>query len=277
MEIGIFSRVWAGRELDENLCLMAGCGLLHTQFNLSSAGVESMPLEIPPALTRRVREAFARHGVRMAAVSGTFNMIHPERAAVLDGLRRLETLGSACHALGTNVITLCTGTRDAEDMWRWHPANDGPDAWNDLVDALERALKMAEAEDITLAFEPEQANVIHSARHARRLLDHFDSRHLKIVLDAANLFVTGEPAEIRRTMDEAFDLLAEDIVIAHAKDRDAAGRFVAAGQGVLDYDHYVGRLKGINFGGALVLHGLSEAEVPGCVAFLRQKLRSGAG
>ena len=73
-------------------------------------------------------------------------------------------------------------------------------------------------------------------------------------------------------MDEAFDLLGDEIVLAHAKDRDAAGRFVAAGQGVLNYDHYIARLRRINYTGALVLHGLVEDQVATCVSFLRQKM-----
>ena len=171
--------------------------------------------------------------------------------------------------MGTNVITLCTGTRDREDMWRRHPDNDGTEAWNDLLDAMERALVIAEAEDVYLAIEPEQANVIHSAQGARKLLDHFRSRHLRIIVDPANLFERAAPSEVERIVEEAFDLLGDEIVIAHAKDRDARGRFVAAGQGVLNYDHYVAQLRRINFAGALVLHGLSEDEVRPCVSYLR--------
>jgi hypothetical protein len=40
----------------------------------------------------------------------------------------------------------------------------------------------------------------------------------------------------------------------------------------LDYDHYLGLLKSSGYDGPLVLHGLSEADVPGSVGFLRAKL-----
>ena len=33
-------------------------------------------------------------------------------------------LANACGALGTGIITLCTGTRDPDDMWRHHPGFD---------------------------------------------------------------------------------------------------------------------------------------------------------
>ena len=54
------------------------------------------------------------------------------------------------------------------------------------------------------------------------------------MLDPANLFETAAPAERRRIIDEAVDLLGPDIVMAHAKDRDAEGGFAAAGSGVVD-------------------------------------------
>jgi sugar phosphate isomerase/epimerase len=272
VEIGIFAKVWARHDLDETLDLMTRCGIRHTQFNMACVGPSPMPEHIPLELAKTIRDSLDRHGVAMVAVSGTFNMIHPDQAVVADGLRRLSVLAAACQAMGTNVITLCTGTRDPEDMWRRHPDNDGTEAWSALLDAMERALVIAEAEDITLAIEPEQANVIHSAQRARRLLDYFGSRRLRIIMDPANLFERAAPAEIARIVEEAFDLLGGEIAIAHAKDRDAQGRFVAAGRGVLDYDHYVAQLRRINYAGALVLHGLSEDEVQPSVSFLRQRV-----
>jgi sugar phosphate isomerase/epimerase len=191
---------------------------------------------------------------------------------VADGLWRLETLAAACRALGTSVITLCTGTRDPGNMWRRHPDNDRPEAWKDLLDVMERALVIAETNDVSLAIEPEQANVIHSAQRARRLLDHFGSSRLRIIMDAANLFERAAPAEIERIVEAAFDLLGDEIVMAHAKDRDAQGRFVAAGQGVLNYDHYIAQLRRIDFTGALILHSLSKDQVQSCVNLLRQKM-----
>ena len=275
MEIGIFTQVWKHRDLDGILGLMTGYGVRHTQFAMSDVGLSPMPEQIPLDAAQRIRGSFDRHGVEMDAVSGTFNMIHPDPAVVADGLQRLETLAAACPALGTSVITLCTGTRDPENMWRRHPDNDRPEAWNDLLDVMERALAIAEAHDVTLVVEPEQANVIHSAQRARRLLDHFGSRRLRIVIDAANLFERGAPAEVERIIEAAFDLLGDDIVMAHAKDRDAQGRFVAAGQGVLNYDHYIAQLRRIGFAGALILHGLSEDQAPSCISMLRRTVDGG--
>jgi sugar phosphate isomerase/epimerase len=122
--------------------------------------------------------------------------------------------------------------------------------------------------------ETEVSNVVDSAQRARQLLDELRSPYLKIIMDGANLFHKGELPRMREILDEAFDLLGGEIVLAHAKDlsRDGAAGHEAAGTGKLDYDRYITLLRRVGYTGPLILHSLSEEQVPGCVAFLRSKL-----
>ncbi|MCB0095169.1 MAG: hypothetical protein KDE46_05575, partial [Caldilineaceae bacterium] len=94
------------------------------------------------------------------------------------------------------------------------------------------------------------------------------------VIDGANIFHKGELAHMHGVLDAAFDLLGDDIVMAHAKDLDHDGEAgkLAAGTGLLDFDHYIGLLRGIGFDGVILLHGLTEEQAPGCIQFLRGKL-----
>ena len=135
---------------------------------------------------------------------------------------------------------------------------------------------MAEEHGVTLAFEPEINNVVDSAEKGRRLLDEMRSPHLKVVMDAANLFDAEDPARrlsrSEQILDEAFELLGDDIIIAHAKDVRASGEVVAAGKGDLDYGLYLKHLSEASYGGPLVMHGLAEEEVEVSLAFLRGKL-----
>jgi sugar phosphate isomerase/epimerase len=143
-----------------------------------------------------------------------------------------------------------------------------------MVACVRAAVEIAESSDVTLAFEPEVNNVVDSALKARRLLDEIHSPHLKVTMDAANLFHAGELARMDEMLDQAFALLGQDVVLAHAKDlsHDGDAGHEPAGHGKLDYDRYLSLLYACGFRGPLLLHGLSEAQVPGCVAFLRQKL-----
>ena len=175
--------------------------------------------------------------------------------------------------MGTSVITLCTGTRDPADMWRWHPENASSQAWSDLLFSMDAEVRIAEREQVTLAFEPESANVVSTAAKGHALLAVMQSPHLKVVIDPANLIGPGDERQMSQVLDEAFDLLGEHIVIAHAKDRSSDGTFKAAGEGMLDYDQYVRLLWAVAFDGPLILHGLTEGQVDAALQFLRGKLQ----
>lgn len=281
MRLGIFAKTFARPTPEGVFDAVAGHGLRETQLNMSVAGLPSMPDEIDPALADRVGKAAAGQGITISAVSGTFNMIHPDPGVRRDGLRRLGVISAACERLGTATVTLCTGTRDPVDMWRRHPDNATQDAWRDLLATMQEALEMAEGRGLTLAFEPEINNVVHSAGKGRRLLDEMRSPRLKVILDPANLFDAQDPARrlsrSKETIAEALELLGEDLVLAHAKDVKATGEVVAAGRGDLDYDLYLKHLVDADYGGPLIVHGLAEEEVAGSLVFLRRKLaESGA-
>jgi sugar phosphate isomerase/epimerase len=210
----------------------------------------------------------------MAAVSGTFNLIHPDHQMRSRNLERLRVLGKACKRLGTSIVTLSTGTRDPGNMWQRHSDNDTPGAWSDMRAAMAEALHIAGQFQLNFAFEPELSNIVDSARKARRLLDEMQSSQLKVVIDPANLFHKGDLPRMAEILDETFDLLGDAIVLAHAKDlsRDGEAGQQAAGTGLLDYDRYIGLLDRIGYQGPLILHGLAEDQVDASVAFLKSKL-----
>lgn len=274
MQLGIFTKVFVRPTLEETFDAVRASGLAVVQFNFASAGMASMPERIEPELIERIRHACQTRGIVMTSLSGTYNMAHPHADYRQAGLRRLGLLAAVCRGLGTSAITLCTGTRDPENMWRRHPANDSPEAWDDMLASMRAAVALAEQHGVTLAIEPEVANVVDSAAKARRLLDQVGSPRLKVVIDPANLFHAGELPRMREVLTAAFDLLGPDIIMAHAKDlsRDGEAGHEAAGMGLLDYDLYLDLLRQSNFRGPLLLHGLAEFQVPQCLAFLRAKL-----
>ncbi|MBN9029837.1 MAG: epimerase [Rhizobiales bacterium 63-7] len=272
MRLGIFAKTFPGSDPAPVLSAVKAAGFSAAQYNMACSGLDAMPEHIAPEAALAVADAARQSGVEIVAVSGTYNMIHPDPAQREAGHRRLDVIAAQARNMGTRLVTLCTGTRDPDDQWRHHPDNATPEAWRDLLRAMETAITIAERHDVDLGIEPEVANVIDSAAKARRLIDALQSPRLKIVLDPANLFETAGPAKQRDLVSQAVDLLADRLAITHAKDRDAGGRFVAAGKGVLDYDHYIACLKRAGFSGNLVTHGLDAAEAPAVARFLREKL-----
>jgi sugar phosphate isomerase/epimerase len=260
--------------LEARLDAVKASGLACVQMSMVCANLPEMPDQIPAGLPERIRREASARGIAVGSLTGTFNMCHPDAEQRRMGLRRLRVMAEACAPTGTSAIHICTGTRDPNSMWRPHPDNGSAESWRDMAACVREAADIARQAKVVLAFEPEMSNVVDSARKARRLLDEIGSPHLKVTIDPANLFHKGELPRMKEILDEAFALLGKDIVLAHAKDldRDGEAGHKPAGQGVLDYERYLRLLRKYDFTGPLLLHGLSAAQVPDCLAFVRAKL-----
>jgi len=86
-----------------------------------------------------------------------------------------------------SLVTLCTGSLDAANMWHAHPENGSKEAWAGLREELDFVLSLADEFNLVLGIKPEPGNVIADAVLARKVLNEVESNRLGIILDAANL------------------------------------------------------------------------------------------
>lgn len=270
MQIGIFAKTFPGTWPLDVLSAVRDSGYQATQFNLACCGLASMPEAVPQDVLDAIAAASSTSGVALSALSGTYNMAHPDPAVRADGLRRLAVVIAAAGRLAIPLVTLCTGTRHREDQWAFHPGNLDPLAWRDMAVEMEKALALAEEHGVDLGIEPEQANIVTSANDAVRLIGEMGSPRLKIVLDPANLFEEATPEAARAIVARATETAAGRIAMAHAKDRNPDGSFATAGKGVVDFADFLNRLESTGFDGPLITHGLSAAEAPDVARFLKE-------
>lgn len=131
MEIGIFSRTYEHMPLEAIFREMVSQGIRHTQFNLSSAGMDTLPEAMDEEKLTEIRKLADRYGITMDALSGTFNMIDPDEGRREQGCRQFETQCRIARFLDIPIVTLCTGSRHPADKWTWHPDNLTESAWTD--------------------------------------------------------------------------------------------------------------------------------------------------
>jgi sugar phosphate isomerase/epimerase len=250
-------------------------GLVAVQLSLANAGLEPLPDNLDRDTARRIGDVFREREITVAAVSGTFNAVHPDRRLREDGIRRVAGIAARCADLGTQVITLCTGTRDPENMWRYHAANGEAEAWRDLVETMQALTNVAAVDGVSLGFEPEVVNVIDTAEKARRLLNEVGHPSLGVVLDPANLIHAKDLERTGEVIKNAFDQIGDRIVLAHAKDvieplpGERECRRVAPTTGKVDFKRYLELLGERRYTGALIMHDLAEDCVQYCAANLR--------
>ncbi len=272
MKLGIFSRTYETKDLEETYRRMTAQEIYHTQLNLSSAGIPTLPDTIDEKKIEEIRSLTGKYNITLDALTGTFNMIDPDEDARKKGCVQFEIQCQIARLLDIPIVSLCTGSKHPESKWKWHEDNRKASSWDDLMRSTDAILKYAEGNHVVLGVETEASNVIDTPARARKYIDAYQSPNLKIIMDGANLFHSEQVEAMDEVLQEAFDILGKEIVLAHAKDLFFKGslEFVAAGEGYLDFRHYVALLSGAGYQGALIMHGLSEAQVAKSKKFLEE-------
>jgi sugar phosphate isomerase/epimerase len=272
VKLGIFAKTFEGTAPGAVFRAVRRAGYASVQYNMACSGLSPLPLAIPDGVAEAVRAAAEENGIAIDAVSATYNIIHPDARERERGRRAFAAIAAAARRMGAKLLTVCTGTRDAHDIWRYHAQNSSAEAWEEMCREFRGLLAVAEEHDVFVGVEPELGNVVSSARRARELIEEMKGGRVRIVFDAANLFEVADVARQHAFIDEAVELLGGWIAIAHAKDRLADGRFGTAGHGVLDYPYYLAALKRCGFEGSLITHGLAASDAETVAAFLRKQI-----
>src|SRR2546421_5924234 len=109
MQLGIMAKTFTRPTLEGVLDAVMGHGLHCVQFNFTCAGLPTMPEEIEPACLAKIRKELDAREIKVAAVSGTFNMIHPDPKKRRGGFNRLPLLAHGPRKIWATLVNLLTG------------------------------------------------------------------------------------------------------------------------------------------------------------------------
>lgn len=277
LSLGIFARTFPRTSAAEVADALVEAGYGVTQLNLASFGYPTVPSPGTSPRFADVKEAFAKRGVDIWGLSATYNVID---RSLQETTKNAVELIRRSPELGTQVVTLCTGTRDATNIWHAHPDNSTPEAWRDLRATLDQLIPAAAEANVRLGIEPEPGNVIRDAAAAEKLLRELgdDAAHLGIVLDPANLVTPDTLDRQKHILTEAFQNLGAHTVAVHAKDVVGPGQYAAAGQGGLDYALIAGLHLALPHQVPVIVQDTTEEDAPAVRAFLEEQwAAAGAG
>jgi sugar phosphate isomerase/epimerase len=230
MEFGVFARTWARNSPFEVAQLARAAGFTTLQWNFAAIGRSTLDANREPAELGRVLEECSLAGVDVWGLSATYNILFPgeHEAMAVEAIR-------AAGEVGVRYVTVCTGTNDPENMWRFHPDNERAVSWARMRRGLDPLLQAANDANVVIGIEPERANIVADAPSARRLLNELGhDAPVGIVLDPANLLTIETLQSQDEILAAAFADLGRSIVCVHAKDVVPSG-YAAAGVGGLDY------------------------------------------
>ena len=268
MKLGVFAKTYQRKSLEATLDAVRADGINLIQLKMTSVGLPTLPEQIPQSIIDRIKRATESRGITIAAISATYNMAHPDPAVRDRGTKRLRVLAKAAQSLGVPTLTLCTGTRNLDDIWSYHPENELDEAWEEMFATIDRALQVTEESGVNLAIEPEPGNIVKDATEARYLIKDLDNPRIGAIIDPANLVAIEAFHTMADLIVDSVSLLGEYLLMVHAKDCTNAAIVRPPGQGIVPWESFLAQLRDIGYDGPVMMHGFDEAEVPGAIAYL---------
>jgi sugar phosphate isomerase/epimerase len=190
-------------------------------------------------------------------------MAHPDPVTREASTRHAAGYIAALGPMGAEAVTLCTGSRDPEHMWRKHPDNGTEAAWSDFRASIDALLPAAAEAGVMLAIEPEPGNVVTDTSRAKRLLWELgsDADQIGFILDPANL-VDDAPVERHEAiLGEAFAELGSRTLCLHGKDPHG-WQAALDGDGGVDYELVFARYRELPRAVPFIVQDATPEQVP---------------
>lgn len=191
-----------------------------------------------------IKAKLDEYGLHVSVLGCYINPINPNDEVRETQLRRFKNFISYAKVFGADMIATETGLLSTREE-TWSEEN-----FNFFVENMRPLVKYAEELGVTVAIEPVFTTTICSPQKMKKMLDKIDSPNLKVILDVSNLTYPETRYSQCDTINDAFDLLGDNIRGIHLKDFtfDEEGKksFALAGSGELMTEMLFDRISSLS-------------------------------
>lgn len=191
---------------------------------------------LTPGLAMHLKKLFAKYDIDIAVLGCYLNLADPDEDRLRATQRRYMTNIRFASLLGCGVVGTETGAPNVE--YKFEEACHSDEAFDIFVKNFTPIVRYAEQMGVIVAIEPVCRHIVYSPKRARQLLDTIKSPNLQIILDPVNLLDVWNYEEQKEIVEEAIELLGEEVAVVHIKDffvKDGQMTETAAGLGQMDY------------------------------------------
>ncbi|MCM1044855.1 MAG: sugar phosphate isomerase/epimerase [Candidatus Gastranaerophilales bacterium] len=199
---------------------------------------------LTPGFAMYLKNLFARNQVDIAVLGCYLNLANPNKEQLAKTVHRYMAHIRFASWLGCGVVGTETGAPN--ETYTHVPECHGEEALKTFITNLRPVVKYAEQMGVVIAIEPVWKHIVCNPVRARRVLDEIASPNLQIILDPVNLLDICNYQEQVAIVDEAIELLGEDVAMVHIKDyvaEDGKLKSVGAGLGQMDYTSLIKFMK----------------------------------
>ncbi len=189
-----------------------------------------------PGMAMYIKNVFAGNQVDIAVLGCYLNLADPNREQLAKTVHRYMAHVRFASWLGCGVVGTETGAPNEE--YRFTPECHTEEALQLFINNFRPIVKYAEQMGVVVAIEPVYKHIVCNPKRARRVLDEIASPNLQIIFDPVNLLDEANYGERQAVIEEAIDLLGEDVAVMHLKDcalQDGKLNAMGCGLGEMDY------------------------------------------
>lgn len=252
-------------------------GYTAANAHYSIGGARNAWLDASEGEIAELKAALKEYDVEFFDTMVWTNLLHPDEKTRQRNLKYVAENIEAADRCGCGAVTMVTGSRDPEFYIGMHPENWTRETWNVTLDSVNQLIRDTEGCTTALGMESILTTNLHDPQAHKQLMDDIGHPRCKTVFDLANMTSYERYYHSTETINEAFDLLGEDIVNCHGKDniflRDKMLCHiieVPPGQGVHDYEMYLVRLSRMKLPRTLLLEHMKDEDYPAAKAFVEE-------
>jgi L-ribulose-5-phosphate 3-epimerase len=246
MRLGIRAHDTKYAPLEELIPNIHNLGFKCMHIALSKSIKEFKPdiCTMTPGLAMYMKELCIENKVDIAVLGCYLNLCNPDPEQHKQIVEKYKAHIRFASVLGCGVVGTETGAVNVE--YKYEPANHTEEALNLFIENLKPIVKYAEQFGVIIAIEPVWKHIVCTIERARKVLDAIDSPNLQIIFDPVNVLYTGNIDRQDEIIEQAFDLLRDEIAVVHCKDYVVEGdelKSIAAGTGGLNYPLLLKKIK----------------------------------
>ncbi len=191
---------------------------------------------LTPGLAMYIKKIFAKNDVDIAVLGCYLNLANPNPEKLAKITRRYLAHLRFASLLGCGVVGTETGAPN--ETYTAVPECHGEEALRTFIQNLRPVVQYAEKTGVILAIEPVWKHIVYNPARAKRVLQEIASPNLQVILDPVNLLDISNYERQREIVEEAIDVLGDEIAMVHIKDfRAEGGKLVSVGAGLGQMDY----------------------------------------
>lgn len=241
LQIGIRAHDMEKASIEKMVESMAGKGLKCTQLALSKA-ISDFNTDIgamTPGMAMYLKRIFESNKVDIAVLGCYQELGNGDKEVFKDILRIYKAHIRFAKTLGCGMV----GT----ETWSSNLSMSDDKSLEILIENMKEIVAYAESMGVIIGMEPVAGHIVYDIKRAREVLDAVGSPNLQIIFDPVNLITYDNYQSQEQIINEAFELLGDDIACIHAKDfvveKDKTIKSVISGDGLLNYQLLLTKLK----------------------------------